>query len=225
MLTEQTIPQLWKDTLAEVQAVIPNAVLAGGALRDLDNGKPVKDVDIFILSASRSDFRDQIRELEKATGWEIEFVNTDDDIAADEYREMTGREPGEHDKSYVGDAVVVGGLYVPSEEGGMVKWGDQAPLNIIGRKDNNHVDSFDFGICRIGYDGKTLYRAEGYDADQARKVFTLNLSNPFAVEGRSMKRWERLRTKYIGWELNVTNSPKSYLPTLVDRTRPPLGDV
>ncbi len=48
MITVQDIPQDWKDVLARVQGAFPGAIIAGGALRDLDHGKPVKDVDIFI---------------------------------------------------------------------------------------------------------------------------------------------------------------------------------
>src|ERR1035437_7664894 len=48
MITVQEIPQDWKDVLARVQGAFPGAIIAGGALRDLYHGKPVKDVDIFI---------------------------------------------------------------------------------------------------------------------------------------------------------------------------------
>lgn len=42
------IPQEWKDILEAVQVYFPQAVIAGGALRDLYHDKPVKDIDIFI---------------------------------------------------------------------------------------------------------------------------------------------------------------------------------
>lgn len=44
----KTIPQAWIDVLSKVQTVSPLAKIAGGALRDLFNDRPVKDVDIFI---------------------------------------------------------------------------------------------------------------------------------------------------------------------------------
>lgn len=42
------IPQVWADMLHKVQEELPSAIIAGGALRDLWHGKPIKDVDIFI---------------------------------------------------------------------------------------------------------------------------------------------------------------------------------
>jgi tRNA nucleotidyltransferase/poly(A) polymerase len=42
------IPWPWKKVLAEVQTVWPQAVIAGGALRDWDHERGVKDVDVFV---------------------------------------------------------------------------------------------------------------------------------------------------------------------------------
>lgn len=50
-----SIPQEWKDTLSKIQQVFPGAVIAGGCLRDLDHGKPIKDVDIFVPIYSTTD--------------------------------------------------------------------------------------------------------------------------------------------------------------------------
>lgn len=49
------IPQSWTDLLSQIQAICPSAVLAGGALRDLDHGVPVKDLDIFIRAGSNDE--------------------------------------------------------------------------------------------------------------------------------------------------------------------------
>ena len=53
MLSEQNIPYTWKEVLCTVQRAFPGACIAGGALRDLDHLKPVKDVDIFIPLTQR----------------------------------------------------------------------------------------------------------------------------------------------------------------------------
>lgn len=42
------IPKEWTDLLLKIQTVDPMAIIAGGALRDLDNDKEVKDLDIFV---------------------------------------------------------------------------------------------------------------------------------------------------------------------------------
>lgn len=43
------IPQRWANVLRQLQENgFPEAIIAGGALRDLDNDKPVKDIDVFV---------------------------------------------------------------------------------------------------------------------------------------------------------------------------------
>lgn len=42
------VPFAWDQALRTVQTVHPEAVLAGGALRDLILGGPIKDLDIFV---------------------------------------------------------------------------------------------------------------------------------------------------------------------------------
>src|SRR3546814_3140365 len=42
------IPEKWRELLASVRSVFPTAIIAGGAMRDLENGKPVKDIDINV---------------------------------------------------------------------------------------------------------------------------------------------------------------------------------
>ena len=48
MVSSQDIPYTWKEVLSTVQRAFPGACIAGGALRDLDHKKLIKDVDIFI---------------------------------------------------------------------------------------------------------------------------------------------------------------------------------
>lgn len=60
------VPLAWRQLLADVQLELPRggAVLAGGALRDLDNGVEVKDLDIFIECGDQ----DEAAELNQILG-------------------------------------------------------------------------------------------------------------------------------------------------------------
>jgi hypothetical protein len=44
------VPPKWIYILRRVKAVRPEAIIGGGALRDLDNKRPIKDIDIFVTS-------------------------------------------------------------------------------------------------------------------------------------------------------------------------------
>src|SRR3569623_1528091 len=69
------IPERWQTVLRYVQNVAPDAVIAGGALRDLDNGRPVKDIDIFVQGNAMADLR-SLREKLIELGFDCD--DTDD---------------------------------------------------------------------------------------------------------------------------------------------------
>jgi hypothetical protein len=45
---DKEVPAAWLEVLSTIQAVFPEAILAGGCLRDLVLGGEVKDLDVFI---------------------------------------------------------------------------------------------------------------------------------------------------------------------------------
>ena len=78
------IPQRWRDALTALQdGGFPEAIIAGGALRDLDNGAPVKDVDIFVKW--RSNIVEDLATLQRALpGYEgIDETQADPDYQAE----------------------------------------------------------------------------------------------------------------------------------------------
>jgi hypothetical protein len=62
---------------------------------------------------------------------------------------------------------------------------DVAPVALLGR--------FDFGLCRVGFDGERPF----YTDDFLRDAFglTMTLINPID-EAQSLKRYERISAKY-----------------------------
>jgi len=58
MITEKDIPNAYRYVLAHVRNRFPGAIIAGGALRDLDCGLSPKDVDIFIPIDNKPDIQD-----------------------------------------------------------------------------------------------------------------------------------------------------------------------
>lgn len=172
------IPQPWLDVLRRLHdGGHPEAFIGGGALRDLDNGKPVKDVDIFLRHIDRDTLNKLLPEMmlaQPTTG------------NADEYEEHFS----EIESVYEG---------TPADGG--------APYNIIvcdGPCDSpyqymmHHLHRFDLGICRIGY-RYGLVMLPDYTKDKADRTITIvNNVRPEASMARAVRIRERA---YRDWRI------------------------
>jgi hypothetical protein len=172
------VPQEWVGILKAVQRVYPDALMAGGALRDLDNGKEVKDIDIFFHG-------DPDEETQRALHLGLML-----------YR------PGltsSCDLSYVGANDATRSMVFQ----GLV--GDP-PVNLVALKEpaEKALDRMDFGLCQIGFDGYCVFKTPAYQLDKRNMTFTLTRADDKQGVQRSLKRFERLtRDKYQGWQLSV----------------------
>lgn len=171
------LPEAWLNTMSTVRRVLPSAYLAGGALRDLDNGRPVKDLDVFFTEDN----------------WVYEAL--EDGLAKMGYfykRECPGQ--------YMDGAAqeVYGSSTYESTEGG-------PELNLIQLEPSFNpasiVDRVDFGLCQIGYGIMGVDVTTAYMHDKYNKVFTLTRAETLEGVVRSLKRYDRLKQKYPGWEL------------------------
>jgi hypothetical protein len=167
------IPKAWRSALASVQVSYPDAVIAGGCLRDREEGVKVKDIDIFIPSATtdRDEGRRVLNRL-KADGWlDLQVIN---------------------DKTYNGERISM------AME---TKFPGCPVLNIVvGPYD---LKEFDFGICQIEFNGKRIHRTRDYNLDRAEKQFRLIPAVPDSEFIRSLARWHRLKEKYPTWKLHL----------------------
>ncbi len=174
------IPDAWAAILADMQRVCPSAVLAGGCLRDLDNDKPVKDLDVFITEGSMQRVERIVGSLREA-GYTVEPTFGD-----------TTAYPEDQNLAVV--AVV--GIEHPASSGLAVQliftnW-DTALI----------TERFDYGICRLAFDGETLTKPPEYIEDKSARVFRLRRDRPTPVSMRgSIRRYARLvNEKYQGWD-------------------------
>lgn len=160
-----------------VRSVLPSAYLAGGALRDLDNGRQVKDLDVFF------------------TNQDWCFAALEDGLAKMGYF-YNSQCGGQY---MDGAANEVSGTTTYTNTDGLPE------LNLIQLEPYFNpasiVDRVDFGLCQIGYGFLGLDVTDAYRHDKANGVFTLTRAE--SVEGvvRSLKRYDRLRQKYVGWGL------------------------
>lgn len=181
-MTVDDIPRAWKHALAAVQVAAPEALMAGGCLRDRDLGVKVKDIDIFVPSryAGTPDEARIMADTLRSVGWKQVGMSVDKTYSdARRFKELSGI----IDARYPGCPpiqIIVGSFNMPKL-----------------------ISEFDFGICQISFDGTTLRRTSDYHHDRAAKVFRVvpELDDDSFI--RTINRWARLKEKYPTWTFKL----------------------
>lgn len=187
-MTDFELPQSWRLALEIIQYGFPDAVIAGGALRDLILGREPKDIDVFAEHPSTG----------FSTG-SLVGANTA------EIKEWAER--------YLGPArCVINSAWANYNEGmdGVVCAVEidtaltrPLPIQLIMMNRpmtlQSAVERIDFGLCRVSHDGARLYRHPDFDHDVTNQCFTLRRSNSLDQYDRSRARHRRLEQKYLGW--------------------------
>jgi hypothetical protein len=179
------IPQAWSEVYDLVSDFLDGVVLAGGCLRDRDNGRAVKDLDFFYPPFS-----------DKEPIWRL-IPKLRQTHSIDRHRKLLGQADGaDGDNSW--DNGVISTLYFPSIDAAL------PDINLIEAKDAGmmaQLERFDFGICRIGYDGYHLHKTDEYLIDQELRAFTILADRRGEQLKRSYARFERISVRYRGWRL------------------------
>jgi len=189
-LNKLQLPEAWLDTMSRVRTVAPSAYLAGGALRDLDNNRPVKDLDVFF-----TEDMDSARFDAALAGVYV-------------YKKWC---PGD----YIDAAKEVQTTYTFASLTG------QPDLNFV-QLDRSFnpaaiVERMDFGLCQIGFDVMGVTTTPDYDFDKRNSVFTLTRAETVEAVMRSLKRFQRLKQKYVGWDLGWNAEDDAMVNTALDR--------
>jgi hypothetical protein len=157
----------------------PEAIVAGGAIRDWDNGREdtVKDIDIVVfdrlgylgdLKQAMAGFTHRIAVPEHVANY-LAFENV---ACVHEFIDETNPIPIQ--------------VVVAREP--------RTSLEILQRHD--------FGLCQIGFTGSQIISTDVYRADKAKREFTLVRCRDAKDYERSFGRHARLTlTKYPGWPL------------------------
>ena len=215
-LNAERIPEEWLQVLRVFQDKgAPEAVIAGGALRDLFNDRAVKDVDIFLKTrGSEGKNRAFLKEVFNAAG--LDMIEQPDHWAT--YFESRGRFPApKKDKlslSYQLDANKAAIVESRAESWTAIAGPQKTEYNIVFVSNNELVDElsrkhltvdyfkrplisgFDLGLCQIAYDGREVIKTIPYDNDVKNNQITLHNPN-----NGSKEHLERIAKKYPGWEL------------------------
>lgn len=177
MVTFPMMPSLFNVALKIVKPYAPQAHIGGGAVRDVLLGRPIKDIDLFVGP------KDDIASIEKAIEclWPVKT------------RTFT--------EFYENPTVPMKDVMEYTNTDG------RTPLNIIVLKSQDagvhfNMSRFDFGLCRVAYDGE-LHRTEQFDNDVINNTFTLLQADTLQQFYRSITRYERMRAKYPDWSITL----------------------
>lgn len=176
MNTPIKIPETWVSLMSTVRQVLPSAYLAGGAIRDYDNQRPIKDFDVFFTgevnwTALDEVLRGKYSYSRSCNGAYIDAAR--EVIESFTYTSLTGMP----DLNFV--------QLEPTFN----------PSDIIER--------VDFGLCQAGYDLMGVVVTPSYLYDKENQCLTLTRAETVAGVQRSLKRYKRLTEKYMGWPLKV----------------------
>ena len=172
----------WCVELNKIQQHYPEAIIGGGALRDLNTERPIKDLDVFLQ------YDDKLyKNLCDAYG--EENISDLDELSESLYEDMN---------------TVLGGVYEVAVDGLDI------PLQIIGMTTFGSVEKvsnyFDINLCKLFHDGiEYVGGTDGFKYDYNAGVMTMEsqdyetVSEAIKFYNRSMKHACRLLEKYQGF--------------------------
>lgn len=169
--------------LSAVQKVFPDAVLAGGYLRDAWYGREQKDIDIFIGYVQKADNPTLLLQ---------------DQLGHDEIQPMLGsmyRKQGD-----VNSVWNVSGFDLPA----------QVIMLNPGHTPTSRAREHDFDFCQIWHDGWATGSTLDFRQANYREV-TLVQCEDQTQFNRSMVRWERLKEKYPDFKLVIPPRYRHYV--------------
>lgn len=182
------IPPAWRELIDNLKSVgFFEACIAGGALRDLDNERPVKDLDLFVTDRGEHTYD----MLVKALGPGTSII----------HRNYAASYPGFADVAEVWS-------FTPHD----IRIPVQVVCTELRHGPQAVIARCDFGMSRIAFDGEKVIMHEDYRLDKALKRFTLCRCDDTEQFERSFARWQRLREKYPEYVLHVPMWACQYIP-------------
>lgn len=211
------LPKEWRKALASMQQNgAPEALIGGGALRDLFNGRAIKDVDIFLQSrGSESKNRKFIKNAFRKAGMEIVKQVVSTTIYGGEIREEFPDPKKSVFQARVGNSYGTVRAASHSEAWTVVAGSERTEYNVVfidgplggllkmaaGKENASSaavmIKAFDLGLCQIGFDGEKIVTTKAYREDVSEKKITLHVDN-----GTSQQHIARVVKKYPDWQLS-----------------------
>jgi len=218
------VPIEWKKFLSAVQTLFPDAVIAGGALRDLIVEKPIKDVDIFISDMDmQADIDEKLNTLAETLGIKVlteedkpdrDFIRIDNDfkqikndILDRNVAVAMSKKASEYldsdDQRSVYESFI---NYIVTVKYNSVLY----QLIFVEAPTRQYVyNDFDFGICKVFFDGNKLTVTEEfwYDLEHKQITFAGKFSTGQAIHTLFVHR-ENMVKKFPGWKVVIDDLKK-----------------
>lgn len=176
MLATDYVQQGVLQALLKLHSIAPDAILAGGYLRDRLEKVEVKDADFFCTDLGFGLEVDRLKELfpearlENYSNW-LEYTSPD----------------------------VTAVWHLGTADGVPLQLIELTP----GRAPEERVKEHDFGICQVWCDGAAIRYTTEFFKDFTTNAFTLTQCESRREFERSMKRFARLSQKYPNHELVI----------------------
>lgn len=234
-ITASDLPQEWKDFLKVLQEdLFPDAIIAGGALRDTWHDKPVSDVDIFTSENGILD-KEYIESLFKNFGNDGVSIIVKETLDRDAILSGEVDRLGEMCTSYVEnleegadsmDHEWAQSLIQSFHRAMIESWIGKVFEIIVRHKDDDTgeksetkyqiitvnkdplvyvAEEFDFGLCKIVYDGNSVFWDNAFIHDSENEVMTVTMSLTKSSLWRTVSHhYRKLACKYRGWNLVIS---------------------
>lgn len=172
------IPSKVVDMLNAIRDSAPEAIIAGGYLRDLDHGIQPRDIDVFVpFNADLYNARMHLGAT-GILGDDCDQYEGDDTISMQQHWNLMATPSA-----------------IPLEVNILFCQKDIQPLQRLSR--------FDFGLCQIAFDSHRIIMTDGYLTDKENRTFTLQRFTGYNAHQNSLARFERLTKRYKSYYLRV----------------------
>lgn len=202
------IPEEWRDVLNKTQEVFPQALIAGGSLRDLDYDFEPKDVDIFIPSKEDTRFSilDSVNKSIKNLTTTHNVTLRDPEPFPEQYLEQADRE-------YINEFNRANRTQRKLVESNRKRLNKQKrkiyhlrrgmigkyPVDFIfGCKNTCDIKQFDLSFCQISFDGKSIIKTKQYLETEKTGLVTITNRETF-----KQSRVDKFRQKFSDLEFEV----------------------
>ena len=175
-------------TLRKIKETLPDAILAGGAIRDVYHNKKVKDYDLFVSSNTTLD-------VYKDSFWEKQFSLGNELHTGDIITNLSDTEDGSCEGANYVDTVWE-----------VKKNGSHYNVIVLNMNPTEYINRFfDIGICKAYSDGERIRLTSDFMRDSRNHLLTIvseSMSQPDF--NRMMDRHvEAVKQKYPGYKLVI----------------------